>query len=192
MAYEYDDLRAKVDVTGAEIAARRRPDLQCKLGCTLCCHVQLQLTPVESDSVRLALAVLSREARERVRARAQALRSGQGPPPGDAPCAMLEEDGACAIYSDRPIACRLAGHALLYPPRRLLPAAVRAKARNGEITWCELNYTESHPKSEDVLQAGFIQSALAGVNTRAKRPPAELRSMLSLALEGAGPDPEGA
>jgi len=187
MADEYDDLRAKVDVTGADVAARRGADLLCKRGCTPCCHVQLQLTPVESDSVRLALAVLEGEARERVRARARALQEIAGRPPADAPCVMLEPDGACAIYADRPIACRMAGHALLYPPRRLRPEAVRAKARNGEITWCELNYTESHPKSEDVLQAGFVDSALAGVNTRARRPPARLRSLVSLALEGGGP-----
>jgi Fe-S-cluster containining protein len=183
VAYAYDDLRAKVEVTGAEIAARRRADLQCKRGCSLCCHVQLQLTPVETDSVRLALRVLAPDVRERIRARARALRSGAGPPRADAPCAMLEPDGSCAIYADRPIACRLAGHALVYPRGNLAQAAVRAKARNGEITWCELNYTRAHPRSEDVIQAGFVQTALANVNTRAQRPPSKVRSMVSLALE---------
>ena len=188
MAYEYDDLRAKVDVICEEIAERRADDLECKLGCTLCCNVQLQLTQIEADSVRMAMAFADEDTRDRIRERALALLDGEGPPPADAPCAMLEADGSCAIYAHRPIACRLAGHALLYPPKRLAKQEVRAEMANGEITWCVLNYTEGKPRSEDVIQAGYIESALASVNVRAKYSSHKRRSMTAIALEGSGSD----
>lgn len=183
MANEYDDLRARVDVIADEIASRRRGDLACGRGCTLCCHVQLQVTPVEARSVQLALAALDDEARERIRRRGLALLEAPGPPPADAPCAMLEQDGSCAIYEDRPIACRMAGHALLYPRRRVAEDAVRATMANGAVTWCELNYLEQKPRSEDVIQAGHVESSLAKVDARAVRVPYKRRSMVSIAIE---------
>ena len=193
VANEYDDLRAKVDVVCEEIARRRRGDLECRLGCTQCCNVQLQVTPIEADSIRMALAILDDEARERIRLRGLALLEGEGPPADDATCAMLEPDGSCAIYAHRPIACRLAGHALLYPPKRVPRNKVRATAKNGEITWCELNYVDGKPKSEDVIQAGYVESALANANVRAKQAAYKRRSMVSIAIEPSGAaSPRGA
>jgi hypothetical protein len=161
---EYENLLARVDVTCAEIAGRRAADLECRKGCTQCCHVQLSLSPVETDSARLALNALPPESRERIRARAAAL---PAEPPDDAACVMLEEDGACAIYSARPIVCRTQGHGLLYPKGTLPEGSIFATSSTGEITWCPLNYTEGKPRSEDILQAGVIDAVLAQVNLRA-------------------------
>jgi hypothetical protein len=161
---EYENLLARVDVTTSEIAARRAADLECRLGCTQCCNVQLTLSPVETDSVRLGLAAMPSEARERVRSRAAALPEEVQ---GDTPCVMLEEDGACAIYSTRPLVCRTQGHGLLYPKGTLPPKSTFATASAGEITWCPLNYKQGKPRSEDVLQAGVIDAVLAQVNLRA-------------------------
>ncbi len=161
---EYENLLARVDVTCAEIVSRRAADLACRVGCSTCCHVQLTLSPVEADSVRLSLAALEAGARERVRARAAALPEDA---PDDTPCVLLEEDGACAIYSARPLVCRTQGHGLLYPEGTLPQEAVSATTKNGEITWCPLNYEERKPHSEDILQAGVIDAVLGQVNRRA-------------------------
>ena len=179
---KYEDLLARVDVTCGEITARRRADLECRRGCTACCNVQLTLSPVETDSVRLALAALEPEARERVRRRATAL-TAEGAPADDDPCAMLEPDGACAIYSARPLVCRSQGQALLYPKGTLPAGGVYATAKAGEITWCPLNYTAGKPNSEDVLQASLIDASLAEVNRRADAERAlERVAMVDLAL----------
>jgi Fe-S-cluster containining protein len=179
---EYENLLARVDVTGAEIAKRRAADLECRKGCTMCCNVQLALSPVEADSVRLTLAALDTGARERIRARAEALPDDA---PHEATCVMLEEDGACAIYSARPIVCRTQGHALLHRKGPLPAGAIYGTAKHGDITWCPLNYTEGKPKSEDVLQAGIVDAALAQVNQRADEARAlERTAMSDLALEG--------
>lgn len=167
---EYEDLLARVDVTCGEIAGRRRTDLECRRGCTACCNVQLTLSPVEADSVRLALAALDAETRERIRRRAVAL-TAEGDPADDDPCAMLEQDGACAIYSARPLVCRTQGHALLYPQGTLPGEGVYATAKAGEITWCPLNYTAELPRSEDVLEAERIDEVLAGINLLAADDP---------------------
>jgi Fe-S-cluster containining protein len=179
---EYEDLLARVDVTCGEIAERRSADLECRLGCTMCCNVQLTLSAVEADSVRLALAALEPGSRERIRERARAL-AAEGDPEEDEPCAMLEANGACAIHSARPLACRTQGHALLYPRGTVPQASVYATTKGGEITWCPLNYTEGKPNSEDVLQVGLIDASLAQINRRADAARARERvSMVDLAL----------
>ena len=178
----YEDLLARVDVTCGEITGRRRADLECRRGCSTCCNVQLTLSPVEADSVRLGLAALDDGARERIRARARAL-VAESDPADDDPCAMLEPDGACAIYPARPLVCRTQGQALLYPKRTLPENTVFATSEKGEITWCPLNYTEGKPRSEDILQASLIDASLARVNERADASRAlERVSMTDLAL----------
>ncbi len=154
----YEILRERVDATVDAIRARRSADLVCKRGCTACCHVQLTVSPLEAERVRAALARLDLASRERVRERARALEFDER---ADRPCALLEPDGACAIYSDRPLVCRTQGHALLYPPNVLPEDAVFATVENGAITWCPLNFTESAPKSEDVLDCRRIDELLA-------------------------------
>ena len=160
-AREYEALVARVDELTAEIAKRRAQDLVCRLGCTLCCHVQLTLSEVEARRVREALARLDAEARERVRARAHASDGEQGA------CVMLEPDGACAIYADRPLVCRTQGHALLYPRGTWHEEAVFAVTERGEITWCPLNYVAQMPDSADVLEAERIDELLALANRAA-------------------------
>ena len=132
--------------------------------------------------MRLALAALGPQARERIRERARALTTEGHPADGD-PCAMLEQEGACAIYSARPLVCRTQGHALLYPVGTIVEGATYATAKSGEITWCPLNYTEGKPNSEDVLQAGLVDASLAQINHRIDPERAlERVSMIDLAL----------
>jgi Fe-S-cluster containining protein len=159
----YEALRRAVDRTIETIVERRAAELACTRGCAACCHVQLSLAPVEAERLRGALSRLGRAARERVRARAVRLR-GMGAAAEREPCAMLEGDGSCVIYADRPLVCRTQGHALRYPAGTLPENAARAHVPGGEITWCPLNYVAGKPASEDVLDAERVDDALARAN----------------------------
>lgn len=159
----YLELRATLDRTSAAIAERRAPDLACRKGCTACCHVELTLSPVEAARVRLFLAALPAQRRTELRARAST------PPTAGGPCAMLDADGGCAIYAERPLVCRTQGNALRYPADVLPAETVFARAQGGDITWCPLNYRERSPRSEDVLEASLIDELLAQANLAAAR-----------------------
>jgi Fe-S-cluster containining protein len=182
---EHEELIRRVDALTGEIAARRAGDLACGKGCSACCRVQLELSPVETERVRSALRGLSSETRERIRARARALAAAE--PPRDADCVMLENDGGCAIYASRPMVCRTQGHALRYPAGSLPPEAIYATGAGGEITWCPLNYTAELPRSEDVLEGERIDELLAGINLLAADDPQDTlvrTPMVELGLEG--------
>lgn len=155
---EYVAVRDKVDAFTGAVEERRRVDLACREGCSSCCRVQLEVSEVEAEAIREAVAALDDAARERLAERADGVRDGD-------PCVMLE-DGRCVIYDARPLVCRTQGHALSYPPDTLPPDAVRATSTAGEITWCPLNYGERPPGPEDVLDAERVDVLLAVVNRR--------------------------
>ena len=177
-----DELLSRVDALTAAIARRRRDDLACRRGCTACCHVQLSLSPLEAERVQGALRAGDPGLRERVRARAQAL-AAQEQVPAQAPCVMLEEDGHCAVYAARPLVCRTQGHALRYPKGTLPPEMVFATAGAGEITWCPLNYVDTPPRNEDVLEAERIDLLGGRACLDAGRDPLTRVSMIDLAGE---------
>ena len=188
-ADEYQALVTKVEGFLAGVAARRSSDLACKRGCDACCHAWLSVSPVEAERVRAGLAALSAEQRASVRERGRRelarerlhTESGTPEPAGfcsraeprasteaGAPprCALLEDDGSCAIYGDRPLVCRSQGHALRYPADFVPEAAVRLRTKSGDVTWCPLNYTDAAPRSEDVLDAERVDQILALVGRR--------------------------
>ena len=85
-----DALAATLAASPAQRADMER--VQCRRGCAFCCHVDVDVTPLEA--IRLA---------EHQRA------AGLGPPSVAAaryaPCPLLA-DGACTAYAMRPFACR--------------------------------------------------------------------------------------
>jgi Fe-S-cluster containining protein len=114
----------------------------------------------------VGLAVLPEEARARVRARGLRERARAALGEGEARCALLEEDGSCAIYAQRPLVCRSQGQALRYPEGFVPEASVRMRIQGGAVTWCPLNYTDTAPRSEDVLDAERVDQILAVVTRR--------------------------
>jgi Fe-S-cluster containining protein len=182
MAAEYLALVMKVESFVAQTAARRAQDLACKRGCDACCHAWLSVSEVEAEQVKAGLAALSPEQRARVRARgerelaaeqqlAQADVGGEHALAidGELPsprCAMLEDDGSCAIYAFRPLVCRTQGHALRYPSDFIPTEAVLLRTKSGDVTWCPLNYTGAPPRSEDVLDAERVDQILALIARR--------------------------
>ncbi len=173
---EYEAVRDKVDAFTTSASERRRADLACRAGCEACCHVELEVSDVEAGAIRGAIDALSRDARERLAERARR------PPVEGGPCVMLE-GGRCVVYGARPLVCRTQGHALRYPIGTLDPAAVRASASSGEVTWCPLNYAERAPAADDVLDAERVDVLLAMVNRRASAHPLRRTSLRELARE---------
>lgn len=165
MSAEYKALVSKVDGFVEQTSARRRDDMRCEKGCDACCHAWLSVGPVEADAVRAGLGQLTSEARELVRARgeAQLLREQRAEAPR---CAMLEDDGSCAIYEQRPLVCRTQGHALRYPTGFIPEHSVRARTSQGEVTWCPLNYEAARPAPDDVLDAERVDQLLSLVTLR--------------------------
>lgn len=92
-------------VTGGEELLR---SLACKPGCTFCCHLYVEVTPLEAVAAWSALRDEShRNQRQSVATNAPRV---AGLPPDQrraakVACAMLA-DGACSIYETRPFACR--------------------------------------------------------------------------------------
>jgi hypothetical protein len=157
-------LVAKVTAFTQQTSARRARDLQCKKGCDACCHAWLSIGPVEAAAVREALARLPAAARERVRERGLRELAREQAGGEQARCAMLEEDGSCAIYEARPLVCRTQGQALRYPAGLIPPQALSAHGAQGDLTWCPLNYRGDAPRSEDVLDAERVDQLLGVVN----------------------------
>ncbi|HEX6241083.1 MAG TPA: YkgJ family cysteine cluster protein [Polyangiales bacterium] len=188
---EYRALVAKVESFVAAVGARRASDLACKRGCDGCCHAWLSVSAVEAEAVRAGLAALPAEARQRVRARGvhELAREHEGPEHDRGPprCALLEDDGSCAVYAARPLVCRTQGHALRYPPDFIPAEAVQLRTKAGDVTWCPLNYREAAPRAEDVLDAERVDQILALVGQRraaSAEAALERTSLSRLAAEG--------
>jgi Fe-S-cluster containining protein len=133
---------------------RYKERIQCRKGCTDCCHHLFQITEVEAAFISQGVKRLSVEERERLRERArryskdrEALLAekaapdawGSLPPPGLRLACPALEDGACRIYSNRPLICRRYGIPLYNPQR---PERLFA---------CELNFKPGEEIEDDQL-----------------------------------------
>ncbi|PTL80707.1 YkgJ family cysteine cluster protein [Vitiosangium sp. GDMCC 1.1324] len=118
----YRELAAKVDTFFTRVQSRHGSAMQCKAGCTACCHVRLSVTALEASVIREGLAGLPEEERVRLAHRAK-----QGAPGA---CPALEADGRCAIYTWRPLVCRSHG------------VPIRHREPDGEtsVSACEKNF----------------------------------------------------
>lgn len=133
-----------VDRFFARVLAAQGAHMRCAPGCTACCQDDLELLRLEAEVLRDALRRLPRAARDRLAARARA---------GGPPCALLEEDGRCALYDARPLICRSHGLPLLYrDPDDPLQA---------ELSCCELNFRDADPPPDAVLDATLLHATLA-------------------------------
>jgi len=129
-----DELHAKVDAFFARVEARHGDDMQCRTGCSDCCHVRLTVTGAEAAGIR---ALVTAWPTERRRALAEA-----GSP---AACAALDAAGRCRIYAARPIVCRSHG-----VPIRMSRAS-RASGALPVIEACSRNFTRTEPAPDCIL-----------------------------------------
>jgi len=135
--------------------------IQCRKGCTDCCHHLFQITELEAAYISKAVKEMAPDDRARLRERARNYMAdraallakadvpeawGNLPPPGTRLACPALEGGECRIYSHRPLICRKYGIPLYNPhkPERLFA--------------CELNFNPG--EDIEVTELIQIQTAL--------------------------------
>src|SRR5207247_2457812 len=113
----YRQLLDQVDKWTAEMMQRYKAHLMCRKGCDLCCQRKFSVSAVEAYNLAKRFRGLPAAVQRAVRKEKQS-------------CAFLV-NGACSVYAARPVICRTYG----------LPALHRNEKAEGEISWCELNFT---------------------------------------------------
>ncbi len=141
----YFDLIERVDEHCRRIAREYEKHIVCKKWCDGCCR-HLSLFPVEAAALAAALGELPAPRVERIRDRAMAARA-------DDACPLLE-DGACLLYSARPIICRTHG----------LPILTVQEGRR-QVDVCPLNFkkVESLPGSA-MIDIDRLNTTLTAIN----------------------------
>jgi Fe-S-cluster containining protein len=86
-------LHERIDREADRLAKLHAPRLQCGRGCSACCLDGLTVASVEAERIRRAHPALLREAE----------------PHAPGACALLDVDGSCRVYADRPSVCRSQG-----------------------------------------------------------------------------------
>ncbi len=140
---EYSKVAAEWEAEFARNQRQYGERIHCRKGCSDCCSQMFQITEVEAAYVSRAVKELAPDERQRIEERARRYLPqrekllaqknvpdawGSLPPPGlRLPCPALE-DGACKIYSHRPLICRKYGIPLFNPKK---PEQIFA---------CELNF----------------------------------------------------
>jgi uncharacterized protein len=136
------ELTAKVDAFFARVEARHGDDMQCRTGCSDCCHVRLTVTSVEAAAIRAEVGSWPAERR----------RTLMDVGPGDR-CAALDGAGRCKIYAARPLVCRSQGAPIRFGAKSLpvLPA-------------CGHNFTHTQPDPDCVLDQETLSAILFAVD----------------------------
>lgn len=141
----YRQLLEQVDQWTGEMVARYKPYLACRKGCDLCCQRKFTVSAVEAYNIARAFRQLDAPAQQAVRA-------------AKTSCAFLV-DGACSVYAARPVICRTFG----------LPTLNRNEKEEGEISWCELNFTEVPDDftlaADGIIDIDTVNVKLSGVNS---------------------------
>ena len=103
---------ALIDAGVAPVVAEHRAEIQCRPGCSECCHQTFRVSEVEGALLREGLAAAPAAVRARIVDRARAYA-----PDTRAPCPALSDDGRCQLYEHRPRICRKYGIPLWSPER---------------------------------------------------------------------------
>ena len=139
----YKEILALADAHFDKVIAAQPQQLQCRVGCTLCCHGLFEIASADVAVIAEGLRALSPERRRAIVRRAEQRIADLDHPnlreasdrekesffdrASDVPCPALTEEGRCEIYASRPLVCRTFGLPLREGARML-----------GEV--CELNF----------------------------------------------------
>lgn len=121
-----DKLHRAIDTMLVPVARAHAGRLQCRAGCSGCCVDDLTVFELEAELLRT---------------RHASLFAGQAAHPPGA-CALLDADGACRAYEDRPYVCRTQGLPLRWVDEDEDGAPVEAR------DVCELNQDGVGPLEE--------------------------------------------
>ena len=113
---------AIIDDAVAPIVRRYQAHIECREGCSDCCHQTFRVSELEGALLREGLAAARPEVTQDILARARAYN-----PDERQPCPVLSSTGSCRLYAHRPRICRKYGIPLWHPDR---PAEVRTCPKN--------------------------------------------------------------
>jgi Fe-S-cluster containining protein len=133
--------------------ASRERRVECRRGCTFCCHLSVSATPLEAARIARRLARGERHGLEHaVLGAAETLEGldAQARLERKAPCPLLL-DGACSLYEARPLACRA-----------LLSVSVRDCERHFEAGGAALRAMPSL-LTPRLVASGFISGEMAAL-----------------------------
>lgn len=147
-------LHQNIDQFFDKIQKKFPQEINCRLGCDVCCHTDISVSQIESQLIEEWFHALEDEKKESLKelwSRPQP--KGKGYHNEEArPCAFLYE-GKCSIYEARPVICRSHGIAV-----------VRTTEETKEIDVCSLNFKNSLPQLEDALDLDRLNTLLAIAN----------------------------
>ncbi len=148
---QLESVCATADREFARGAALHGARILCKRGCSDCCGQVFRITEPEAARISQFVAALPAPERDQLRATALdylhkrarlfgATKTWESPLPHGArlPCPALGPDGACRIYSARPIICRKFGVPVFNPDK-------------GSVMACELNFKPGDPIEDGQL-----------------------------------------
>jgi Fe-S-cluster containining protein len=165
---KYNLLLKSVDHWFARAAASSGNAVQCGKGCSSCCRGLFDITLLDAYFLRLGIDNLAPAIREKVLVRVEsqlkALRLSWPeisaphilnslteedlarimPEKDSTPCPLLEEDGLCLVYENRPMTCRLHGIPLI---------DISGEFFHDE--WCTNNFTNDDPLEKQELRWEF-------------------------------------
>lgn len=122
---------ALIDEGVAPVVARYRGEIQCRAGCSECCHQSFRVSELEGALLREGLAAAPKEVQADIVARARAHAPKQA-------CPVLSSGGECRLYEHRPRICRKYGIPLWHPDRPHELATCRLNFRGVEDLEAEL------------------------------------------------------
>ena len=140
----YRQLLEQVDKWTSEMNRRYQAHLACRKGCDMCCRRKFTVSAVEAYSIATLFRQLPSTLKRAVRKRKSS-------------CTFLVE-GECSVYDSRPVICRTYG----------LPSLHRNDQGEGEISWCELNFTNVANdfafQADGIIDIDTLNVKLDGVN----------------------------
>jgi Fe-S-cluster containining protein len=123
-----------IDRDVAPVVERYRAHIECRAGCSDCCHQTFRVSEIEGAYLREGLATLPAATRDDILARARAY-----VPDARQPCPVLDDDGRCRLYAHRPRICRKYGIPLWHPDRA------------HEVTTCPKNFRDATDVDADLI-----------------------------------------
>ena len=141
----YRQLVEQVDKWTAEMVSRYQTYLLCRKGCDLCCQRKFTVSAVEAYNIAFAFRQLDARTQREIRRKKSS-------------CTFLV-NGACSVYAARPVICRTYG----------LPSLHRNDNAEGEISWCELNFTNVPDDfalaPDGIIDVDTLNLKISGVNS---------------------------
>jgi len=164
----YHELLQHIDRWFAQSIERYPELIACQSGCSSCCRSLFDISMLDAYFLKLGFDRLPGADREKVLAKCQARLAVMReqwpefqhpfvlnerpeddwvllmPDEDETPCVLVDENGRCLVYDNRPMTCRLHGLPLI--------------DSGGEVMhdeWCTMNFTDADPLSLEGLRAPF-------------------------------------